>query len=55
MHLNSIAAADISSALSEADSGLSPELVELVTAAYEALNRWQSGQTGSLTTFVRGE
>ncbi len=55
MHLNSIAAADISSALSEADSGLSPELVELVTAAYGALNRWQSGQTGSLTAFVRGE
>ncbi len=55
MHLNGIAAADIPSTLQEANSGLSPELVQLVTAAYAALNRWQSGQTGSLTTFVRGE
>ena len=55
MRLNGLTAADIPSTLQEADSGLSPDLSQLVTAAYTALGHWQSGQVGSLTAFVSGD
>ncbi len=52
LRLNGIAAPDITTVLQPADGGLSEDIVELVTAAYTAICRWQDG-AGSLADFTK--